>query len=416
MFKEKELKTYSSSPVIDFLIEVFSKKNYRGIHMIQHSRTTSDEYQNYLKEIFNIVGTKMMEIPKGDEFHPIKKPKGFHVAKYPEFEKLLNAISKLNYSSKSSPQSLKKITFVDLSRFGLIDRFTTSVKNGISLIDINSNKRPSNITHIKINSNGIKFSKIINKVELNSSLGEIINKSHSSLVDIIYKSISEFEYISEVEFMFFVSKVDDIDYDQKNIFDMINFFRKLSRNQKEAIENFFRKNSTPKKAKVDEEYWDFHNLKNQTQTIFKLLSKSYLFNYTEGKITFENAKDKKPFKRQRKIINEYDEFYSIKKYQKPSESGFEYHHIVPFSWAKTFEESLIIDNILNLLLISGTKHNQLPKKYNELVNVKRENNNLILYGGPDKYLSLEIGVDVFIDEKKIDKLIEYNININEKLK
>ncbi|MCP4337070.1 MAG: hypothetical protein GY679_04470 [Mycoplasma sp.] len=419
MYKKDELLSISLSPVIKFLASRFNglHKSYRGKHYLQHSRTPIEQTISFLKLINKHQKDGWLKIPKGDEYHPVKKPKGYKMSDYPEYERLINDCSKLDFTSIPTSQSLKKITFVDMDRMGLLERARVTASGKLKF---NTSEKRFSPDKVRIS----EFSKRIieeeNTLKHPQMIARGFQKAWGSEYDILHKLIfiQELRYISIEEFVFFVSWVnyDNNGFTIVNCVEKIKEYRSLSKNIKESISLFFKNNSKGHLSKKSKEHWDWGNWKNEAMSIFGILKDTglFLFNKKTQRLSIAQE-DKFSFKRQKNITRKYDLINSITEKDKKN-SGFEYHHIIPFSWIKTLENHKIIDNKLNLIYISGTKHNQIPKRNNSFVKLSYNSNKLILTSQNKEKIKFKIGKDVFISKENILQLIKYNTEALEAIK
>lgn len=108
---------------------------------------------------------------------------------------------------------------------------------------------------------------------------------------------------------------------------------------------------------------DFCNQKNETEAIFNNLALISYFKYDKTKeLLFLRSKiDEKSikFKRNYFIKDEYFKNHNVEK-----NIQFELHHIIPFYYAKNFDELKIIDDWRNLIYIDANSHKLFTKNIN----------------------------------------------------
>ena len=414
MYKQVDLeKIDKHSKFIEFIIARFnSNLSYRGSHIMQHSRTKVDQYCDILRCLNSVSKNEFIDIPRGDEYNPKTNINGYKLGEYEKFSKLCNKVQSLKYNSKNSSMSLKKIIFVDLERLGLLDRKT--IKRGKENLCIPFRKCFAD--KVSISKEGKKLISLNNKKAREKEFAKIFKKVHSSLVENLFKlfTLYKIDRISIIEYTLIFSWVDfDSNFSIVDCANIILEYRKLSKGQKIAIENFFKNNSKAELSKKEKKYWDWGNWKNEAQSVFEILNDSSLFFFNK-RTSFLSLKElfyskiRKNFREKSyQAIKEYDSKNGIRKAQKPSESGFEHHHIIPIAWIETIKDYELIDNEKNILLISGTKHNQIPKKKNDIVKLTLEGKNLVI-SNSHKKIELIIGEDVYIKENLISEKIKYN--------
>jgi hypothetical protein len=224
--------------------------------------------------------------------------------------------------------------------------------------------------------------------------------------------IAQLDYITLDEFMLFASFLDkelngqiiNIDLVKKYILD----YRSLSFYQKKDLIEKIKKICDPsiyngnKKTKRD-----FHNWRNESQQIMMILNMTiyYEYNYKQEKLWPRIGKnylfeDKSKLKRSLNEKYKYFERHGVNK-----KLGFELHHIVPLSWAKTKEEFFLFDKWTNLAYLDGFSHSKITQNQNKNVKLEFQNNDV-------KFIDFDKNI-VFCEE---NKNIKYNIGLKNKMK
>ncbi|MCR2059992.1 hypothetical protein [Campylobacter helveticus] len=348
-FKSALLGINPALECLKFLYHRVLRDDYRGLHKLQHYRWSVEYIKIVLK---HLPKDKLLLHTQGDIYDDYR-----YSGDELEFCEYLQNVNKdlLTIQKSITDMGMRKIIFVNLQRMGLIDRFNHKQK----LCNIGKTYR--NYRYVKITQRGLEFLESRNIFEeqrhLGIALDFVFGGIAQDMLDII-NALSP-QYISVSEMMFFVSFLGK-DYQGKiltkdAIIDFINEFRSLKARQKvveEVVNEFcvpknFSGNKTQKR--------DFHNWKNETQTLFDSFDLMALFEYDRNKqrlllkasINGENI----AFKRSSIIKQEYFKQHEVQK-----DICFELHHIVPFYYAKDIDALKAIDNWQNLIYIDANSH------------------------------------------------------------
>lgn len=334
---------------LKFLYHRVLRDDYRGLHKLQHYRWSVEYIKIVLK---HLPKDKLLLHTQGDIYDDYR-----YSGDELEFCEYLQNVNKdlLTIQKSITDMGMRKIIFVNLQRMGLIDRFNHKQK----LCDIGKTYR--NYRYVKITQRGLEFLESQNIFEEQRNLGGALDFVFGGIAQDVLDIINALspQYVSVSEMMFFVSFLGK-DY-QGNILtkdviiDFINEFRSLKARQKvveDVVNEFcvptnFSGNKTQKR--------DFHNWKNETQTLFDSFDLMALFEYDRSKqrlllkisINSENI----AFKRSSIIKQEYFKQYEVQK-----DICFELHHIVPFYYAKDIDALKAIDNWQNLIYIDANSH------------------------------------------------------------
>ncbi len=189
------------------------------------------------------------------------------------------------------------------------------------------------------------------------------------------------------------------------IIEFINEFRSLKARQKvveEVINEFcipenFNGNKIQKR--------DFHNWKNETQTLFDSFDLMAVFEYDREKqrlLLKANINGEKiAFKRSNVIKQEYFKQHEVQK-----DICFELHHIVPFYYAKDIDALKAIDNWQNLIYIDANSHKIFTLDKNVKRAIRLNFNNL------DAVLDNLVGDEIVL---KYTDNIRYKTSLQERM-
>ncbi|WP_279128635.1 hypothetical protein [Helicobacter winghamensis] len=334
---------------LKFLYHRVLRDDYRGLHKLQHYRWSVEYIKIVLK---HLPKDTLLLHTQGDVYDDYR-----YSSDELEFCEYLQNVNKdlLTIEKSITDMGMRKIIFVNLHRMGLIDRFN----HRQVICDIGKTYR--NYRYVKITQRGLEFLESKNIFEEQRNLGIALDFVFGGIVQDVLDIINALNpsYLSVSEMMFFVSFLGK-DYQGKIltkdvIIEFINEFRSLKARQKVAedvVNEFcmpknFSGNKTQKR--------DFHNWKNETQTLFDSFDLMALFEYDRQKqrlllkanINGENI----TFKRSNSIKQEYFKQHEVQK-----DVCFELHHIVPFYYAKDIDALKAIDNWQNLIYIDANSH------------------------------------------------------------
>jgi len=157
--------------------------------------------------------------------------------------------------------------------------------------------------------------------------------------------------------MFFVSSVYSAFEFQLNMNDcveLVKSFRVLTNVQKKCVIDILRQQMQPDNYTGDKTHKrDFHNWENKIQQIYHLLNQTSYFrvenNKGEIRLIYIGPKnddiDRVSF---RQRISQTKIKY-LKTHKVEKRNGFEFHHIVPLSWAESAEEFKLLEEWRNIL-------------------------------------------------------------------
>ncbi|RDU60072.1 hypothetical protein [Helicobacter sp. MIT 14-3879] len=347
-FKEKLIGINPALDCLRFLYDRILREDYRGTHKLQHYRWDLDYIKIVLK---HLPKNDFLLHTQGDIYDDY-----MYSDDERDFCEYLKKVNKdlLTINKSITDMVMRKIIFVNLQRMGFIDRYDAGKK----LCQIG---RKSQYKYVKITQRGLDFVNARDIFEEQKNLGIALDFVFDGVVQDVLDILNALEpqYISVSEMMFFVTYLGR-EY-QGNILtkdlivEFINEFRSLKARAKvveEVISEFclpqnFKGNKTDKR--------DFHNWKNETQSMFNSLNLMSLFEYdnTKQRLVLKasiNGEEIR-FKRSNLIKQEYFKWHEVSK-----DVRFELHHIVPFYYAKDIDALKAIDNWQNLIYIDANSH------------------------------------------------------------
>lgn len=405
---------------IKFLCWRLKRDDYRGNHFSQHNRLTFEKFKALIIAVtFVKDDLGYIKIPPGDS-------KDFRIGDYPQYEKLINAfhkeLKKQDLKSQGTANSIKKNLFPDLNRMGIINRFSKN-NSVITILDPYSKKK---VDFINVNSSLKIEENLLNDLYLNKIYEESTKNLYLNLLPLVNEILQSEKikgHIDEIEFLFFITwyqrqYLNNAIFNSQIIIDMIYSWRKLDRSIKKELINFIKDWAVPKRFKASNKNQkrDFHNWKNETQNIMQHFKNTNLFtlnqNASKFELVFKEEFNKIKRTRSCDIKKEYIKNHNIKK-----EKGFEFDHIVPFSWSTTIEEAIKIENWKNLLYIDAKNHAIKTCTNNKYVFFDKRNINnkdyICLVANDKDFLSLCLNDDVYFDMKFFNEIKTYNLSLHE---
>lgn len=347
-FKNKLIGINPVLGCLKFLYHRVLRDDYRGTHKLQHYRWSAEYIKIVLKHLpknnllFHTQGDIHVNYRYSDEEQ--------------RFCEYLNKVNKdlLSLNASITDMGMRKIIFVNLQRMGFIDRFSKKKE----LCDIN---RKYQYRYVKITQRGLDFIHSRDIFDEQRHLGIALDFVFDGVVQDVLDILNALkpQYISVSEMMFFITYLGK-EYQgniltKDKIVEFINEFRSLKARAKvvEDVVSEFCSPSNFEGNKTDKR--DFHNWRNETQSMFNSFDLMSLFEYdTERQRLLLKANingEKITFKRSSLIKAEYFKQHEVQK-----DVRFELHHIVPFYYAKDIDALKAIDNWQNLIYIDANSH------------------------------------------------------------
>ncbi len=344
---------------LSYIVDRVQDDNYRGIQCSQHNRLTYSYFKSLLQTIYEVAGDDVFGIHVGDD-------NGERQENANVYYQVVDAIKIV--AGKGTINSIKKNTFPDLARAGLLDRYDKNKVRIIESFSIGEDKpmqKRSSVCYVGLSDLGLKFVKAKTEFErrkyYTDAVDALTKNAASDIVEIL-STDERFDNLNILEFMYILS--DDragIHYNDKLL--LLTDYRKLSQEQKEKVSSLLKLYCDPKKnigTKTNAR--DYGNWKNESQQIFGLLSNSTYFKVIEDNLILNNGEYGlfvQSAKRSQKPKDEYFRYHNIKR-----NSHYELHHIIPFKRAVTQQDAQFIDDERNLIYLSTEKHAEFTATQN----------------------------------------------------
>lgn len=392
IIKDEFDKINANNDFLSFLYQRIKSDNYRGIKSAQHNRYTIEELKFLLELILEYKNN--LPIPPGDSG---SFPPGFQ--SYIDYSHKFA----LKFNKRNSENTIKKNIFPDLEKMQLISR----------------KKEGQSYTFASVTPLGKIFLQA-DSVHTNLLFNGALNRLFDSWIDYIISILAntELNYLHEYEIMFIVSAIgNEFDYsiNQDTAVDLIKSSRNLSKRGQIRVLEVLKEYLEPKKFKGNKtQKRDFHNWKNKFDQFTHLLKYGLLLEYDKenGKIKLRaeikyKGKNVELIKKSRSdnVKKEYFTEHNIIRNNYP---GFELHHIIEFSEAKSLEQIAIIDHWKNLLYIDGTSHNQITRSKNKLYIFDYDEKKITLSDSFSNLQELIYENNVAVNMKMIPEIKNYN--------
>ena len=404
-FKNKLIGINPVLGCLKFLYHRVLRDDYRGTHKLQHYRWSAEYIKIVLKHLpknnllFHTQGDIHVNYRYSDEEQ--------------RFCEYLNKVNKdlLSLNASITDMGMRKIIFVNLQRMGFIDRFSKKKE----LCDIN---RKYQYRYVKITQRGLDFIHSRDIFDEQRHLGIALDFVFDGVVQDVLDILNALkpQYISVSEMMFFITYLGK-EYQgniltKDKIVEFINEFRSLKARAKvvEDVVSEFCSPSNFEGNKTDKR--DFHNWRNETQSMFNSFDLMSLFEYdTERQRLLLKANingEKITFKRSSLIKAEYFKQHEVQK-----DVRFELHHIVPFYYAKDIDALKAIDNWQNLIYIDANSHkiSSLDKSAKKAIRLNFRDLDAVLDNLIGDEIVLKYMDNIKYKEELQQRLVRYNQNL-----
>lgn len=387
---------------LQYITTRIEDENYRGIQCSQHNRITYEYIKNLIKIIFDVAETYPFNIHVGDDNG--ERQEGAELY-YQIVEEIKNS------TGKGTINSIKKNTFPDLSRGGLLNRYD---REG-NLIDGTFGR--TNVSSVCLSNLALQFIKANTEFEKRRIYTDFIDKLTRTISIELVQLLTDYDFgqIDILEFMYILS--DDragIGLKEKVIY--LKDYRLLSESQRNELHKLVKeycnpdriRRINPRADKID--LRDYNNWKNEAQQIFGLLAETAYFRVVNNKLCLNNEQyglflNVNP-KRSQASKKEYFKYHNV-----PKTNNYELHHIIPFHQARTQADAKLIDDKRNLIYLSEKKHLEFTSTQNKNIKLSYNNPNLSFLetNNCDKIITIDTNTDdALLSREKIDEILKYN--------
>lgn len=395
----RELESIARSNLfVQYIADRVAANDYRGVQCSQHNRLTFDYFSKLVSIIYSVAGRDIFNIHIGDD-NGEKQPQAF--VYYEIVDRIKQSVG------KGTVNSIKKNTFPDIARMGFLNRYD---RRGEKVVEGHSRK---GIYSVGLSELGVKFAEAsaFEKIKLFTEGIDILTKNAASgLVELLYLNDYGIDRMNILEFMYIFS--DDREcITQNDKLSLLLDYRSLSSNEKNKIDECLKLFCNPNNRKDLNNKTllrDYSNWKNESQQIYGLFANSTYFK-VEGEYLMLNTGNYGLFdtkaNRGAKAKKEYFSKHNVSR-----TSGYELHHIIPFSRAQNKKDTVFIDDFKNLIYLSEKKHEEftLLGSKNVMMKVTQNNPNILFMNFSDTFILVDIYKDALFSPLLLHTVKEYN--------
>lgn len=391
-------RTSDNNDFIGYIVDRVSSNDYRGIQCSQHNRLTYKYFSTLIDIIYTNAGADMFDIHVGDD-------KGERQPQASLYYKIVDEIK--SKVGKGTINSVKKNTFPDIARMGFLDRYD---KKGRKVLE---GAGRATIYSVKLSMLGIKFAEAsaFEKIKLFTDGIDILTKNAASeLVELLYLNDYGIDSIDILEFMYILSD-DRKEISTNDKMRLLLEYRRLSIYQKAKINEQLQNFCNPQNRKEFENKTllrDYSNWKNESQQIYSLLANSTYFKVEDNKLILNTGNyglfDAQA-KRGEKAKSEYFKQHNVKKH-----SGYELHHIIPFSKAQNKSDALYVDDYKNLIYLADKKHDEftMTGSKNVILQLMANHKDLLFMDFDNVGILVDMHKDAMVSPTLIPVIKQYN--------
>ncbi len=389
---------------IKYIVARVSSNDYRGIQCSQHNRLTFEYFSNLVSVIYDVAGEDIFYIHIGDD----KGEKQSNAYVYYEVvEKIKEAVG------KGTVNSVKKNTFPDIARMGFLNRYD---KNGCKISEGDS-RAP--VYSVGLSALGVKFAQAtaFEKIKLFTDGVDILTKNTASeLVELLYLNDYGVDCLDILEYMYIFSD-DRKDITVNDKLRLLIDYRRLSAAEKAKLDAMLKSFCNPQNRKEYDNKTllrDYSNWKNESQQIYGLLANSTYFKVDEARLIL-NTGNYGLFNTQTNRGNKSKIEY-FRQHNVTKTSGYELHHIIPFSKAQNKSDVLFVDDFKNLIYLSDKKHSEFTIAGSRHVILKytQNNPNILFMDFDDSFIMVDITKDALFSRDLLPVVKEYNAQLLKK--
>lgn len=402
----------ANNQFLSYIIDRVQDDNYRGIQCSQHNRLTYDYFKNLLQVIYEIAGEDMFGIHVGDDNGEMQ----------PEAQVYYKIVDEINVRiGKGTINSVKKNTFPDLARAGLIERYDkngNSIKEFFSIGEYKSLKKRVSVYFVGLSPLGLKFVQAKTEFERRKYYTDAVDlltkNAASDLVELL-STDDRFDSINILEFMYILSDDrDGVHYNDKLMY--LTDYRALGSVQKEELNKLLQAYCNPARnvgTKINAR--DYSNWKNESQQIFGLLNNSTYFKVINENLILNDGRFGlfvQSAKRSQKPKNEYFNYHGIKPVP-----DYELHHVIPFKRATNQQDAQFIDDERNMIYLSSKKHDEFTRTQNINIRTSYSDPNMLFLqlDSINNVIIVDLNKnDALLAKKNIQEVLDYNKKLLQK--
>jgi len=391
--------------VNDYLVKRISNPSaYRGMHLAQHQRLPIDKFEVIVRAIFTVAGDDKFVEPSGDDPDPSgthelgdtrRAPAGMTLKQCRDYWEILDEIARAEAQGVgASFNSLKKNTFPNLERMGILERSSADTAGAVKTA--------------KLTRYAIEFLKGSNRQKV-VVYSNAMQKILSPLLEVLDLALERFDSVNVYEMMLFLTD------DMKSIDERVNLlgrYKLLKRLQTIKLHTdikdlMSKKMGThvPKKEKLD-----WHNWWNESKQMLGMLSTVVGYSVLNDDIVMKAGDARQEqFNRTR---SQNVKTQSLEWHGLEAKRGWELHHIIPVEYAASSSDLRKIDDKRNMLYIPSAVHRLIPNSSNLMVQLDINKTHVVLRnplstsGKPD--MEIPWPKEAGVIPENFQEMIKYN--------
>lgn len=396
----------TNNQFLSYIVDRVQDDNYRGTQCSQHNRLTYDYFRTLLQVIHEKAGNDIFRIHVGDD----------NGERQPEAITYYEIVREINERiGKGTINSVKKNTFPDLARAGFLDRYDKDghhINESFSIGEYKPLQKRIAVYSVGLSVLGLNF--ILSKTEFErrkyyTDAVDILTKNAATDMVELLSTDNRFDYINILEFMYILSDDRENIYFNDKLMYLVEY-RRLTETQRNNLNKLLQMYCNPQKPRINKSYArDYHNWKNESQQIYKLLNNSTYFKVIDDNLILNDGQYGlfvQSAQRSQKPKEKYFRYHNIK-----HTPNYELHHIIPFKRANNQQEAQYIDDERNMIYLSSQKHAEFTKSQNVNIRTSYSIPNILFLklGSIDQIITVNLdNREALLSVDKIDEIINYN--------
>ena len=400
------LRIQPNNEALKFLDRRLKDECYRGIHISQHNRFDLNDVTTILRILDQMAPEKSkMQIRTTDLSKRPKLKEGEML--YAEF------CDKVHHElGRGSQDSIRKNLFVDFHRMGIISRYDKK-GNEIDPYDRTS------VKFVSLNNLGMKLIKrsVTDRYFIYSKgLNNLFEDRINMILELLTNPDYDLKFISIEEYQFFVTAIKtDTNFSVKEYkaVELIKEYRKLSRVQRNALNESLKNDLKPNKKYSKNKQRDYGNWLNESEQTFHLLKQTIYFDVVNKRLKLISNTDKDSDLPKLLRSDSQKKRYFIE-HGISKRLGFELHHVVPLLDSESEHHFKTLDRWENMVYIDALSHAKITQNKSRNVIMTSNNNDLTLNDYCDNQVYLRNQKNILYDSNNQKMMLEYNLTLRER--
>ena len=401
----EHLKAFNNVAV-DFLSDRLKSPNYRGQHLVQHYRYDFDAIYKILELLNKYTPNQSLLAIRTRDL----SKQAFDDPKWRDYALMSNEVNHI--LDRNTQDVLRKIIFVDLERLGFIHRYNR--KRELCQLYERGEK-----SFVSISDVGLELLSKKDPLSRSFLIGKQMDMFLHGCIENLLTVLRDYNlgYIDIYEYMFFMTAIDfDSDFmlTQKRAAELIIEYRRLSPVQKKELTKHLKSVMiTQVGDRKRASRRDFHNWKNEVQSLFNNFLKNLVYfkleNILHVKIMLstrdglfaDDTRTRLDRSLQEKQL--YMENHKVKK-----KDGFELHHVIPLAYSTSIEHFKLLDTWMNMIYIDAYSHRKI-KLHTTLEKGRVQDLRLLDTASNEIYLTYKD--NILYDPSKRDIMVNKNSDL-----